>query len=88
MFPRRKISCLDLESLSAVHHRLVPEAGGRDEQVSEAVYHGREDRTEELRSFRFTGETRSADQQVPADGGDGLPAAGDEGMCFCRRGQV
>lgn len=59
--------------------RPVPEAGGRDAALCEAVHHGREAGPEELRPVRLAGETGAADQEVPADGGDRLPGARHEG---------
>lgn len=59
--------------------RPVPEAGGCDSTLRQAVHHGREAGPAELRSIRLAGETGAADQKIPADGGDRLPGPWHEG---------
>lgn len=68
--------------------RPLPEAGGRDPSLRQAVHHGREAGPAQLRPVRLAGETRAADQEVPADGGDRLPGPRHEGESDptrCRR---
>lgn len=60
-------------------HRPVPEAGGRHATLCEAMHHGCEAGPTELRSICLPRETRTADQKVPSDGGDGLPGPRHEG---------
>lgn len=65
--------------LPILWHRPVPEAGGRDTTLCEAMHHGCEAGPAELRSVCLPRETRAADQKVPSDGGDGFPGPRHEG---------
>lgn len=60
-------------------HRPVPEAGGRDATLREAMHHGCEAGPAELRPICLPREARAADPEVPSDGGDGLPGPRHEG---------
>lgn len=52
------------------------------------MHHGCEAGPAELRSVRLAGETRTADQEIPTDGGDRLSGPWHEGewdllLCYC-----
>lgn len=59
--------------------RPVPEAGGCDSSLCQAVHHGREAGPAQLRPLRLTRETGTADKKIPADGGHWLPGPRHEG---------
>lgn len=55
------------------------------------MHHGCEAGPAELRSIRLAGETGTADQKIPSDGGDGLPGPRHEGelnLLCCGRENV
>lgn len=59
--------------------RHVLEAGGCNPTLCEAMHHGCEAGPAKLQSVCLAGETRTADQKIPSDGGDRLPGPWHEG---------
>lgn len=86
--PKRFLSSSERSHLVSRRLRAVPEAGGRDPALRQALHHGREAGPAELRPVRLAGETGAADQEVPADGGDRLPGARHEGELTFSRSEV
>lgn len=78
---------LSLPLLLANLLRPIPEAGGRDQALPQALHHGREDRPAQLRPVRLAGEARAAGQEVPSHGGDRLPGPGHEGEAYSQARQ-
>lgn len=60
-------------------NRDLSEPRGRHTALQEALHHGCETRSAQLRPLRLAGEAGATDKEIPPDGADRLPGTGDEG---------